>query len=502
MIRRIAASLMLGLIAVTITSSGAAARLPDVPIDHIIVIYQENHTFDNLYGEFPGANGLNAPGARVTQVNKLGLRYRTLPQPLNDGDPPVRSLPPGPDRRFPDDLPNAPFLIDRYAPPSQLTADPVHGFYQHQLQINGGKMNKFVAWTDAGGLPMGHYDTQKLPLYPYAREYTLADNFFTGAFGSTMLNHFWLVCACTPVWPNAPADMVARPLFNADGDPIGLIKDGEVTPDGHVVNDVQPFYRPYSRGVPADHRMPPQTMPTIGERLSGAGISWAWYDGGWDEAMAGKKHLGDHPALIYFKKYADGTAAKAEHFKDEKDFLASLDNSTLPAVSFISEIGAYDEHPGVSPISASQQHIVGLIDKVQHAPYWEKTAIIVSYDDYGGWYDHVAPPEGDRWGPGGGFPTLIISPHARKHFVDHTLYDTTSILRFIEWRHGLKPLTKRDAEANNMLAAFNFDRSDTTDEDSRAHKEPGGSGRIILQVVLLMIAAAGTILLWRRVSRS
>jgi len=243
-------------------------------------------------------------------------------------------------------------------------------------------------------------------------------------------------------------------------------------------------------------------MPTIGERLSGAGISWVWYDQGWDEALAGKKDLGDHAALVYFKKYADGTAAKAEHFKDEKDFLASLDNNTLPAVSFISQIGEYDEHPGVATVSASQQHIVDLIENVEHSPDWEKTAIIVTYDDYGGWYDHVAPPEGDRWGPGGRVPALIISPHARKHFVDHTLYDTTSILRFIEWRYGLKPLTERDAEANNMLAAFDFDRSDTADNDSQAPTEAGGAGRIILQVVLLMIAAAVTILLWRRVSRS
>jgi phospholipase C len=102
----------------------------------------------------------------------------------------------------------------------------------------------------------------------------------------------------------------------------------------------------------------------------------------------------------------------------------------------------------------------------------------------------------------GRVPTLIISPHARKHFVDHTLYDTTSILKFIEWRHGLKPLTKRDTEANNLLAAFNFDRSDTTDKVSQAPKEPGGTGRIVLPVVLLLIAAAVTILLWRRVSRS
>jgi phospholipase C len=86
--RRFATVLMLGMIAVMVPSGRAAAQQNDVPIDHIIVFYQENHTFDNLYGEFPGANGLNAPGAQVTQVNKIGLPYLTLPQPRNDGDPP------------------------------------------------------------------------------------------------------------------------------------------------------------------------------------------------------------------------------------------------------------------------------------------------------------------------------------------------------------------------------------------------------------------------------
>jgi len=172
------------------SSAATAAQPDDVPIEHIIVFYQENHTFDNLYGHFPGANGLDAPGARVQQVNQEGKPYRTLPQPLNHGSP---------DKRFPDDLPNAPFLINRYVPLDQLTGDPVHNFYQYKLQMNNGKMNKYVPWTNQGGLTMGHYDTKKLPLYPYARSYTLADNYFVAAFGESMLNHFWLFCACTPV---------------------------------------------------------------------------------------------------------------------------------------------------------------------------------------------------------------------------------------------------------------------------------------------------------------
>src|SRR3954471_3089070 len=160
------------------SSSAMTQSSDDVPINHIIVIYQENHTFDNLYGKFPGADNLDQAGARVPQVDKSGVVYQVLPQPLDPS-----KTPPENDPRFPDSLPNAPFLIDKYIPPDHLAPSPVHRFYQHQLQMDDGRMDRYVAWTNAGGLPMGYYDTEHLPLYPYARDYTLADNFFTAAFG-------------------------------------------------------------------------------------------------------------------------------------------------------------------------------------------------------------------------------------------------------------------------------------------------------------------------------
>ena len=151
----------------------------------------------------------------------------------------------------------------------------MHRFYEHQLQMNDGKMDKFVAWTDSGGQPMGYYDTTKLPLFPYARDYAFADNFFTAAFGGSWLNHMWLVCACTPPWPNAPAEYVSQPEFDASGKLVG-IKDNEswvVTPDGYAVNTgVDSFYPPHG-ALPDDHRLPPIDLPTIGDRLSAAGIS-------------------------------------------------------------------------------------------------------------------------------------------------------------------------------------------------------------------------------------
>jgi phospholipase C len=434
------------------------SRDPDsFPVDHIIVIYQENHGFDSLYGSFPGAEGLQNADARVEQVDKAGEEYVRLPQPLNVGDPRDHARPPGPDERFPDDLPNAPFDITKYAPLDQRTAAPLHRFYQHQLQMNDGKMNRFVAYSNAGGLTMGYNDTQKLPLYPYARDYVLADNFFTGAFGGSMLNHFWLFCACTPKWPDAPPGMVADPVYDSDGNLTGLKNDGEVTPDGYAINDSLPYYEPHTPGVPDSNRVPPQTMSTIGDRLSERGVSWAWYAEGWNEAVSGKAFPGEHPAIVYFEKYGAGTKNRKEHIKDEEVFREQLQDGGLPAVSFLNQLGDYSEHAGSSSILQSEEHVVDLIEDVKRSRYWESTAIIVTYDDYGGWFDHVPPPKGDRWGPGGRAPALIISPHAKKGFVDHTAYDTTSILRFIEWRHDLEPLGER--KSNNMLAAFQFENS-------------------------------------------
>ncbi len=235
-------------------------------------------------------------------MDKDGVIYQALPQPF-DG-PKELPGPTGPDQRFPADLPNAPFPLNHYVALDQLIPTPVHRFYQHQLQINGGRMDKYVAWTDSGGLPMGYHSTEQLPLYPYARDYTLTDSFFTGAFGGSMLNHFWLICACTPVWADAPEHMVAQPEFDATGRLTGLPKDGDVTPDGYVVNDVQPFYRPYQADVASEDRMPPQTRPTIGDRLGGAGVSWAWYAGGWNDALAGdpaKTFEFHHQPFVYFE---------------------------------------------------------------------------------------------------------------------------------------------------------------------------------------------------------
>jgi phospholipase C len=174
----------------------------------------------------------------------------------------------------------------------------------------------------------------------------------------------------------------------------------------------------------------------------------------------------------YFADLADGTAAREEHLKDEADFLQDLSQGTLPNVVFLKPLGPDDEHPGEGGVLNGDRHAATLIKAIQHSPYWKNSAIIVTYDENGGFWDHVAPPAGDRWGPGTRVPAIIVSPYAKRGFVDHTVYDTTSILRFIEWRWGLYPLGERDARANNLLAAFDFSQPVFPTDSSRVEGGP------------------------------
>ena len=148
--------------------------------------------------------------------------------------------------------------------------------------------------------------------------------------------------------------------------------------------------------------------------------------------------------------------AKAEHLLDETAFIAAAGAGTLPAVSFVKPIGANNEHPGYTDLLTGENYTMGLIDAVRNGPNWKDTAIIVTYDENGGFWDHVPPPKGDRWGPGTRIPAMVISPFAKRHHIDHTHYDTTSILKFITKRFDLAPLPGVRAEAGDLTAAFEF----------------------------------------------
>ena len=452
-------------------------------IDTIVVIYAENRSFDNLYGSFPGANGLgSATRAQSLQRDRDGSVLKALPAIW--GGLTGKGVSPAIPEEATRHLPNRPFAIDD---PRGFdlalgvpTRDLWHLFYENQMQIDGGRNDKFAAYADSGGLTMGHYarDQEKLPLWRIARRYTLADNFFMGAFGGSFLNHFWLICACTPKYPNAdesPAkDKIA--LVETDGTSLKLapdspksalegppkfLRDGTITPDFYAINTMQPPYqpsanKPASGGDPrfadpaAPTTLPPQTEQTIGDLLSAKGIGWAWYAGAWQVALDGKNASPvpnfqyHHQPFNYFADMAPGTAARAEHLRDGGMngalFLAAIDAGNLPPVSFYKPQGNLNEHPGYAPVLAGDEHIAEVIRHLQKSRQWPHMLVIVTYDENGGFWDHVAPPKADRWGPGTRIPTLIISPFAKRGFVDHTQYDTTSILRLITRRFHLPVL--------------------------------------------------------------
>lgn len=423
----------------------SAYRYPETPginqVQHVVVIYMENHSFDNLYGQFKGADGLaDAKKENVIQLDAEGKPYNTLPPIPRSG-------------AFPTNLPNTYFNIDQYVAADQATPDVTHAFYQEQMQINGGKMNKFALYNYTKGLTMGYYTTANLPLYELAKKYTLCDHFFHSAFGGSFLNHQWLIAASSPVFREAPEAIKAQ--VDASGK---MIKDGSVTPDGYAVNTSNSVNL-HPKGANLANLVPNQNGPTIGDRLTDKGISWAWYSGGWNDAVAGKPDptfTYHHQPFAYFTRYAEGTAERKKHLRDETEFLEAAQKGTLPAVSFVKPIGLENEHPGGSTIKAGESHAVKLINAVLNGPNSKNTVIILTYDENGGFWDHVAPPKIDKWGPGSRIPAIIISPFAKKGYVDHTNYETVSILAFIEKRWGLKPLNSRDQHADPLSHAFNF----------------------------------------------
>ncbi|NTV97891.1 MAG: acid phosphatase [Chlorobiaceae bacterium] len=471
-------------------------------LETIVIIYAENRSFDNLYGLYPGANGIfrDAEGKPVQQES-----FRQLDR---NGATPLEHLPPvwnastasAGELSFIAKLPNAPFRID--APPGSIpgikpdkaTPDLAHRFYNNQMQINRGKNNMFAAWSDAGGLSMGYYDGSSMQMWKLAKEYTLADNFFMSAFGGSFLNHFWLISAQTPYFPDAPAELKSciepngslsltrnSPASAMTGAP-EYVADKPLTPDGYAVNTMQPPYQP--SGIPpapggnpaladaSKNPLPPQNYRTIGDELSDKGIDWIWYAGAWNEALRDRSVISragtsnfqtHHQPFNYFKRFdpatPEGAAERERHLKDFSDMQEAIRKGILPPVVFYIPQGSVNQHAGYSTVMAGDAHIADVVHSLQKSPQWKKMAIIVTYDENGGFWDHVPPPAGDRWGPGIRIPAIVISPYARKHYVDHTGYDTTSILKFLTIRFGLKPLMGVRNNAGDLTNAFSFAKS-------------------------------------------
>ncbi len=533
-------------------------RGPLYGFKHVVVIYEENHSFDNLYGNWGSVGGKHVVGrsdatsSNTKQVAQDGSRYDCLLMTdVNLMSPPLApkcststfTFSNGLTTEYP--ISNRPFGIDRYIPasattcpdedhlfsfpfgvmnglgqPGGCTRDLVHRFYQEQYQLDGGQQDRYVTGSDSAGMTMGYYDTRELPIYEYlhngkAPHYVVLDHFFQGAFGGSFLNHQYLVAAAAPPFaagthsvldasgfPNA-----SYPLYHTTG-----VVDGPVTQacglpttvtglacGDYAVNTVQPFYQPTSAFGARMPNVDDTTTPlTIGDTLSDAGVSWAWYSGGWDNAAgvvggrgwtngsgptcgdpnsvaappdgAGnggypycpdKSFQTHHQPLNYYARYAPGQPGRA-HLQDEQDFLYAASHGRLPSVSFVKPLGNENEHPGYTSEPNGSDHLVDLIKAIQHGPQGRSTLILVTYDEFGGQWDHVSPPglgtkarpgQADLFGPGTRVPALLIGKGLTRSSVDHTVYDTTSIMRTIEQRFGLAPVATRDAAVNDLHRA-------------------------------------------------
>ncbi len=372
-------------------SARADGGATTTPIEHVVVLMQENHTFDNYFGTFPGA----------------------------DGTPDGTCIPNDP-------LQPSLGCVEPYHLESLRTVDLHHGSSIGIKAFNGGRMDGFIAAQNERNLPgevaMGYYDGRDLPLYwNLATEYVLADQFFSSVQGSSEANHFYWVAAQGP--------------------------SGTIPENGWG-------------------------FPTIFDRLQEAGVSWKFYVQNYDPTITyrNRQPASDKAAqlvwapLLNFGRFLDDPELN-ERIVNLDQYYVDLAAGTLPAVAYIVPSGASEHPPG--DVSLGQVFATSLVTSLMRTRAWDSSLFMITWDDWGGWYDHVPPPAIDAFGYGYRVPTLFISPYARSGTIDSTVYDFTSVLKFIEENWSVAPLTGRDATANSISAALDFD------QQPRAAQIPG-----------------------------
>jgi phospholipase C len=372
--------------ALAVGAGSASARTPRTPIHHFITLMQENHTFDNYFGTYPGVDGI-PPGACMPIDPSKGRKPCFKPFHIGTNE-----------------------VVPRDLDHSGATA---------RLQYDNGRMDGFIhalkRRNQDGRLAMGYRNGDDLPFYwNLADQYVLYDHFYSSAFGGSYLNHVYWVTG--------------------------------------------------SPGLGFD-RVPPSglgNLPTIFDRLQEAHVSWKFYVQNYDPRL-NYRTVDQFPGnrasqviwvpILNFARYLNNPAIM-KHVVPLKQYYKDLANNTLPEVSYIAPSGP-SEHPP-SNLASGQAFVRGLINGLMDSKSWQSSAFLLSYDDWGGWYDHVKPPQVDNFGYGFRVPALLVSPYARQAYVDSKTMDFTSILRFIEDNWGLKPLTHRDATARSIASGFDF----------------------------------------------
>jgi phospholipase C len=372
-------------------------------IQHIVIIYKENHSFDNYFGTFPGANGI-PPNVCMPVFITPYLKSPDCVKPFISKNPVVN--------------PDLPHMSTNYI--KDMDVGKMDGFI-----LGEGYRNRTS--FHYGNTTMSTYDDKTIPYYwQLAKSYVLADNWFSSTPSWSLPNHWQRIAAAHP----------------AGSDALHF---------GKTAAEVAQHTRIYLEQA--------NKIPTIGDQLVNADISWKHYDfavklGGYQQAIR---------TFTASSRTTDPFEAKAstytenyyKHFAPTDQIFTDISNGTLPQVSWVIPKDVYSEHPGGWNISLGMQWSKKLIDAIMNSPYWYNTVIILTWDEFGGFYDHVLPPRGY----GFRVPALIISPYTKHGFIDHTFYSIESTLKFIEWRFGLPSLNQRDASANNLLNAFDFSQT-------------------------------------------
>ena len=456
-------------------SDGDDARTT-TPIKHVVVIFQENVSFDHYFATYPNAK--NAPGEPVFAARPGTPSVNGLTASLMHANPNA-----GP-----------PF---RLGPAQAVTCDQDHNYTAEEAAFDFGLMDKFVEFAGNGGngcdakQVMGYYDGNTVTaVWNYAQHFAMSDNSFGTTFG-----------------PSTPGALNLVAGQTAGASPLNVSNH---VINGTVIGDLDPQYDDCSTKKGTLIAM---SGTNVGDLLNAHGLTWGWFEGGFrptswtsdGHAVCGATHtglaatLGDyiphHQPFQYYEQTSNphhlpptstamiGRSDRANHQYDLVDFWAALDHGHLPAVSFLKAAAYQDGHAGYSDPLDEQTFLVETINRLQRSPEWDETAVIISYDDSDGWYDHVMGPivktsltdadaltgpgscgassadgVGGRCGYGPRLPLLVISPFARTNFVDHTVTDQSSILRFIEdnWSLGRLGGGSFDALAGSLGRMFDF----------------------------------------------
>ena len=379
-----AALLLVGGLAIISGFGTVRAVTTTTPLEHLVVLMQENHSFDNYFGTYPGADGI--PDDVCMPFDPLSSSGDCV-EPFHIGDNDVE------------------------------LEDPDHSSTTHQIQFNEGAMDGFVYALDLrnqdGRLSMGYYDDRDLPFHwNLADEYVLFDRFFSSAAGGSFINHMYWVA-----------------------------------------------------GVGADERPGPgelNDVVTIFDRLQEAGIDWKFYVQNYEPGLT-YRTLTEYPSdraaqvvwvpLLNIDRYLDDPAY-ASRIVDLDEYFVDLERGTLPAVAYIAPSGPSEHPPG--SLLAGQRFVRSLTQALMRSDAWETSALMVTYDDWGGWYDHVPPPRVDADGYGFRVPAFLVGGYARRGHIEGATLDYTSILRFIADNWSLEPLASRDRLANSIAGAFDF----------------------------------------------